>query len=139
MSSINFFHEDVAFDVEEEAHIKTWIEKIIVAENKSLGEVNYILCSDKYLHKINQEYLDHDTFTDIITFDLSEEDKEISADIFISTERIIHNAHSLEVTAKDEFHRVLIHGILHLIGYNDSTPDEKTIMRKKEEACLSLR
>ncbi len=139
MSEINFFQEDISYHIEEEEKLKSWITNVIVSENHQPGEINYILCSDEYLHKINQEYLDHDTFTDIITFDMSEDKQEITADIFVSTERIKENAATLDTSERDELHRVLIHGILHLIGFKDGTPDEKSIMRKKEEACLSLR
>lgn len=139
MKEINFFTEEINFKVEQEKKVKGWIEQVISSEGKLLGEVNYILCSDQYLHSINKEYLDHDTFTDIITFDMSEEAQEITGDIFISIDRIKENAQSLGVTFIDEFHRVLIHGILHLIGYTDTTQAEKDAMRQKEEACLSLR
>ncbi|MEP2773606.1 MAG: rRNA maturation RNase YbeY [Fulvivirga sp.] len=139
MAEINFFQEDISYQIEEEETLKAWVKKVITNEGFSPGEVNYILCSDEYLHKINQEYLDHDTFTDIVTFDMSEDKEEISADIFISIDRIKENAVILKTKEQDELHRVLIHGILHLIGFNDGTPDEKSIMRKKEEACLSLR
>jgi len=139
MAEINFFQEDISYQIEEEETLKAWVKKVITHEGFSPGEVNYILCSDEYLHKINQEYLDHDTFTDIVTFDMSEDKQEISADIFISIDRIKENAATLKTQEQDELHRVLIHGILHLMGFNDGTPDEKSIMRKKEEACLSLR
>lgn len=139
MKEINFFTEEINFKVDQEKKVKGWIEQVISSEGKLLGEVNYILCSDQYLHSINKEYLDHDTFTDIITFDMSEEAQEITGDIFISIDRIKENAQSLGVTFTDEFHRVLIHGILHLIGYTDTTQAEKDAMRQKEEACLSLR
>lgn len=139
MAEINFFREDISYQIEEQKALKAWVTKVIITEGYTPGEINYILCSDEYLHKINQEYLNHDTLTDIVTFDLSEEEKEITGDIFISIDRIKENAATLKTQERDEFHRVLIHGVLHLIGFEDGTPDEKSFMRKKEEACLSLR
>ena len=109
-----------------------WIKNVILEENKELGEVNYIFCDDKYLLKKNIKYLDHDTLTDIITFNYCEGDM-ISSDIMISIERVMENSSIFENSFSDELNRVMIHGILHLIGYNDKTDGEKEIIRKKEE------
>ena len=103
-----------------------------------MGDINYIFCSDNYLHQINFQYLDHDTFTDIITFDQSDKD-QIEGDIFISIDRVHENANERNISFVNELHRVMIHGILHLLGYNDKTPKEKQLMREKEDECLSLR
>jgi len=139
MAELNFFSEDVSFKLKEEDHTKKWIEDIINSESFKLGDLNYIFCSDEFLLKINQEYLNHDTYTDIITFDQSEEAEDISGDIFISIDRIKDNAKKLGVDESIELHRVLVHGVLHLMGHTDATDEEKQAMRKKEEACLSLR
>ena len=107
--------------------------------NYQLGELTFIFCSDEYLHKINLEYLDHDTYTDIITFDNADEDGTIEGDIFVSVERVKENAADLKIPFEDELHRVLIHGVLHLLGHDDTTPELKAAMRKEEDKCLSLR
>lgn len=139
MPSVNFFQEEISFDLPNRDTIAKWIQRIITAENCKLHELNYIFCSDDYLYKMNVEHLDHDTLTDIITFDNSETSQEIEGDIFISIDRVRDNAADLGLAFEDELHRVMIHGVLHLIGYGDKTDEEKMKMRKKEEACLSLR
>ena len=111
---------------------KQWIEKIISSENKHLGEINYIFCDDDYLHQINVEYLNHDTLTDIITFDYTE-DNVLSSDIFISIERVSDNANDFGVTFETELLRVMAHGILHLCRYKDKTEEDSQQMRKKED------
>lgn len=136
---IQFFEEDISFSLSQPSSTINWIQKIIEQEGFQLGELNYIFCSDEYLHSINKQYLNHNTLTDIITFDQSEDDDRVEADIFISVDRVRENASDLVVSFEDELDRVLIHGVLHLIGYSDHTPEEKIEMRKKEEACLSLR
>lgn len=136
---IHFFYESCGeFIITEPEKIASWISGIIESNNYTLCFLNYIFCDDEYLHKINLEYLDHDTYTDIITFDNSENELEVEGDIYISIERIKENAELLKTTFGNELHRVLAHGVLHLIGYNDKTEEEKIEMRKKEEACLSL-
>lgn len=139
MPSIHFHSEEVDFDLKNEQETGDWIANIIESEGFSLEELNFIFCSDAYLHEINIQYLNHDTFTDIITFDQSEAKDIIEGDIFISIERVQANASSLQVSFDDEISRVIIHGVLHLMGHSDQTPEEKQAMRKKEEACLSLR
>ena len=103
-----------------------------------LSNINYIFCSDDYLLTINQEHLNHDYYTDIITFDLSEKENNIESDIFISIDRVKENAKNNHVKFHIELYRVLIHGVLHLLGFNDKNEEEKLIMREKEDACLSL-
>ena len=139
MSEILFFKEETAYSLPDETTVKDWIRDCIEQENKKTGNINFILCSDPYLLNINQRYLNHDFFTDIITFDQSESSSEISGDIYISVDRVKENAGKLKVKFEHELCRVLIHGILHLVGYNDKTDSEKSQMREKEEACLSLR
>lgn len=137
-SLISFDSEDISFELENADSMQKWISDTITTEGKSVGEISYIFCSDKYLHKINLEHLDHDTFTDIITFNYCEEDL-INSDIFISIDRIKENAISFKTTFDDELCRVIIHGILHLIGYDDKTDEDKLMMRAKEDFYLTLR
>lgn len=139
MSNISFFCEDIDYEVANSTTTKQWISSIIQQEGFTIDTLNYIFCSDEYLLKINQEYLQHDTYTDIITFDQSEEEDIIVGDIFISIDRIRDNSKTFNVSEYDELCRVLIHGVLHLMGQGDKTEEEKSIMRKREEACLSLR
>jgi len=138
-ASIQFFSEEIKFKVPQPKKIKTWILSCIKDEGKSSGNINFIFCKDSYLHQINVAYLKHDTFTDIITFDNSEDNSIIEGDIYISIERIKENAEKFKVGFDDELHRVIIHGVLHLIGYSDKTSHLKQEMRKKEDAYLSLR
>ena len=102
-------------------------------------QLTYIFCSDEYLHKLNVEYLDHDTLTDVITFDNADDSDILEGDIFISVERVAENAKELGHSFRDELHRVMIHGVLHLLGYHDKDLLAQTAMRKKEDYCLSLR
>ncbi|GAA0891987.1 rRNA maturation RNase YbeY [Fulvivirga kasyanovii] len=139
MPSVNFFEEDIDFTLSNEDYISHWIKTIIEKEGFALQELNFIFCSDEYLYQMNVDYLNHDTYTDIITFDNSEEDKQIEGDIFISIDRVRDNANSIKSTFEDELARVIIHGVLHLMGHKDKTPEEEKGMREKEEACLSLR
>ncbi|MBP6755536.1 MAG: rRNA maturation RNase YbeY [Bacteroidia bacterium] len=129
---INYFEEDIKFKLKEKRIINKWFKSVVENEKFKLGDLNYIFCSDKYLLEINQNYLNHDTYTDIITFDNSDEDKKIEGDIFISVERIIENAKDLNVEFEIELKRVLIHGLLHLCGYKDKTKEEKQKMRELE-------
>ena len=126
------FHYETDFSLENTENYIKWIKNVILEENKELGEVNYIFCDDKYLLKKNIKYLDHDTLTDIITFNYCEGDI-ISSDIMISIERVMENSSIFENSFSEELNRVMIHGILHLIGYNDKTDGEKEIIRKKED------
>lgn len=117
--------------------IKKWIKNAILQEKYSLGELNYIFCDDTYLLKINREYLNHDTLTDIISFDYTI-GKQINGDIYISIDRIKENAKLYKTTFYNEFLRVMIHGVLHYCGYKDKTDADKKIMRSKEDYYLSL-
>ena len=126
------FHYETDFLLENTESFIRWIKNVILEENKELGEVNYIFCDDKYLLEKNIKYLDHDTLTDIITFNYCEGDI-ISSDIMISVERVMENSSIFENSFSEELNRVMIHGILHLIGYNDKTDGEKEIIRKKED------
>ena len=137
--SVHFFTEDITHTLKEKNHIRNWIKQTIAEEGKKLKEINFILCSDNYLLEINQNYLKHDTFTDIITFDNSESEASITGDIFISVERIRENAQKYAASERDELHRVIIHGALHLIGYTDKTKAHKNIMSSKEDLYLSKR
>jgi rRNA maturation RNase YbeY len=136
--AITFHHLDTHFRLRDRSLIRTWINEVISREGKTLGDIAYHFCSDAHLLTINQTFLKHDTFTDIVTFDYSE-DPLLSGEIFISVERIKENAQKFTVSMKDELHRVMIHGILHLCGYGDKTPSQKAVMTGKEDFCLSLR
>ncbi len=139
MSAISFFNEDIDFVLTQKGVIKKWISDVISLEGKTKGNISFIFCNDEYLSKINIEYLKHDTFTDIITFDYTEDNYgKISGDIFISIERVKENAEKLNISFINELHRVMIHGILHLMGYKDKTKANKIQMRLKEDKCLSL-
>ncbi len=132
---IHFFYENTSEIIEE--NIKPWIEKIIITEEKRLGEINYIFCDDEYLLKINQDYLQHDYYTDIITFD-QVRGKTISGEIFVSLQRIKDNASLISKNYEEEKKRVIAHGVLHLCGYKDKTEEQQKIMRAKEDFYLSL-
>lgn len=133
---IHFFYENIDENIDE--NLKNWIENIIVSEGKKLGEINYIFCDDEYLLKINQDFLDHDYYTDIITFD-QVRGKTISGEIFVSLQRIKDNASLISKNYEEEKKRVIAHGILHLCGYKDKTEEEKKTMRAKEDFYLSLK
>jgi rRNA maturation RNase YbeY len=134
---INFFFEDIdEFDIKK-TDIEKNIEKLVINENRILGDVNYILCSDNYLLNINREYLNHDYFTDVISFDYCE-DNVISGDIFISVDTVSDNAKEYGATFENELERVMIHGVLHFVGYNDKTESDQKTMRAKENQYLSL-
>jgi probable rRNA maturation factor len=139
MPAINFFTEDVKFKLSHPTKSASWIKRIIKQEGATLENLNFIFCSDEYLLETNKRYLKHKTYTDIITFDQSDRPGHIEGDIFISIERVRENAEKFSVSFDLELHRVLIHGVLHLLGHKDKTPKQKTLIRKKEDACLSLR
>ena len=130
------FHYETDFLLENTKSFIRWIKNVISEENKELGEVHYIFCDDEYLLEKNIKYLDRDTLTDIITFNYCEGDI-ISSDIMISIERVMENSSIFENSFSEELNRVMIHGILHLIGYNDKTDDEKEIIRKKEDYYIN--
>ncbi len=131
------FHYEIDFQLEDEALYSDWISSVILSENKGEGEINYVFCDDEYLHKINVEYLDHDTLTDIISFDYSEGNL-LQGDVFISIERVRENALDFSVNFEDELRRVLIHGILHYCGYKDKTQEEESMMRRKEDEKTAM-
>ena len=137
MPVINFFNEDVSYVLKDKRKIKSWIAAAIAIEEFALGELNYIFCSDEYLLRMNQEYLDHDTYTDVITFDSSEEPKTVAGDIFISIDRIRENASLYQHPVRTELCRVMIHGALHLMGYKDKSKAQKKLMTEKENLYLS--
>jgi probable rRNA maturation factor len=139
MADVDFFNEDINFKLPKPGKTRRWIKEVITREKKYLAHLNFIFCSDEYLLAINQQYLKHKTLTDIITFDNSEGNGAIEGDIFISIERVRANAEELKASFDEELHRVLIHGVLHLLGYSDKTLRNKGRMRKKEDAYLSLR
>lgn len=118
--------------------ITDWISYIINDLGKKTGEINYIFCTDEYLLKINTEYLNHHYYTDIITFDNSDDTEVIESDMFISYERVKENAEKLNVSTENELYRVMIHGVLHLLGFKDKTDTEQQEMRQKENECLQL-
>ena len=132
---IHFFYENTEEKIQE--NLKIWIEKIIISEEKKIGEINYIFCDDEYLLKINQDFLDHDYYTDIITFD-QVRGKTISGEIFVSLQRIKDNASLISKNYEEEKKRVIAHGVLHLCGYKDKTEEQQKIMRAKEDLYLSL-
>ena len=136
--AVQFFLEDVKYTLKNKIQIKEWINNTIIAEGFQLEELNFILCSDEYLLDINQQYLNHDTYTDVITFDNSEALKTILGDIFISIERIQENAKEFKGTVQLELCRVMIHGTLHLLGYKDKGKAAKTLMTQKEDFYLDL-
>ncbi|UKT63565.1 rRNA maturation RNase YbeY [Pedobacter mucosus] len=139
MPAISFFNESVNYNLPQKLKVKKWIKAAIEKEGFTLQELNFIFCSDEYLLGINQQYLNHDTFTDIITFDNSEEEKQIVSDIFISIERIKENAMTFKTAEFDEVCRVMIHGTLHLLGYKDKGKVAKTLMTQKEDEYLNYR
>lgn len=136
---IHFFTEDISYTLKQKSLIRNWIRETIINEGYKLRELNFIFCTDEYLLSINQQYLQHDTFTDIITFDNSDKKTDISGDIFISLDRVRENALNFKVNEKDELHRVMIHGTLHLLGYPDKDKAAKAVMTEKENYYLSKR
>ena len=137
MPKINFYTEDIKYTLKSKIIIKKWIENTIIEEGYRLAELNFILCSDEYLLRINQDYLQHDDYTDVITFDNSEQPKTIVSDIFISVDRVKENAMSFKSSTAKELCRVMIHGTLHLLGYLDKTKAAKKEMTAKEDFHLN--
>ena len=129
------FNYETDFTLNNEQTTSEWITACIENESFEAGEINYIFCDDDYLHKINVEFLEHDTLTDIISFDYTM-GKLVSGDIFISVNRVEDNAKDFKVSFEEELHRVIIHGILHYMGYKDKSDEEKQLMRDKENSCL---
>ena len=131
------FNYESDFSLEQEDVYASWIETIVESENKILGEISYIFCDDEYLHTINMQYLNHDTLTDIISFDYTDGDV-ISGDIFVSIERVEDNAKDFKVSFGEELKRVLAHGVLHYCGYKDKSEKDALLMRSKEEEKIKL-
>lgn len=141
MNNIYFFKEDCQFDLRKLKRHKRWLNQLANSYEFEIAELNYIFCSDEYLHKINLDYLNHDTYTDIITFDLQENNEgnnSIEADIFISIDRVTDNAKNLNIDFEEELARVMAHGLLHLIGFKDKSDNEQDEMRLAENKALEL-
>jgi rRNA maturation RNase YbeY len=134
MISFNYENE---FELQNEDQITTWISAVILSENKKEGDINYIFCDDDYLLNLNEQYLDHDTLTDIISFDYSV-GNELHGDIFISVERVRENAQDFNVTFEEELKRVLVHGVLHYCGYKDKSEEDEQLMRSKEDEKIKM-
>ena len=131
------FNYETDFELENEAQYEDWISRIIESEGFDEGEINYIFCDDEYLHKINVEYLDHDTLTDIISFDYTV-GNVLQGDIFVSVERVQDNAKDFNISFDEELKRVLSHGVLHYCGYKDKSPEDEAVMRSKEEEKMQM-
>ena len=131
------FNYELDFKLEDEILYSDWISKVISSEMKDEGEINYIFCNDDYLIGLNQQYLDHDTLTDIISFDYSI-GNELHGDIFISVQRVRENASDFNVTFEEELKRVLVHGILHYCGYKDKSEEDEKLMRQKEDGKMKM-
>jgi rRNA maturation RNase YbeY len=131
------FNSKTSFTPKNQKKLAEWISNVISSEDFEVGEINYIFCDDIYLHKINQEFLNHDTYTDIISFDYTL-GKEVGGDIFISIERVLENAEEFNEVFENELHRVMIHGVLHFMGYKDKTKKDKILMRTKENEKISI-
>ncbi|MGR3809279.1 rRNA maturation RNase YbeY [Jiulongibacter sp. NS-SX5] len=135
---ISFQSEGIEFDLQEESRISDWLVQVAKIEGFQIEELNYIFLSDEGLYEINMEYLNHDTYTDIITFDNSDDEEIIEGDIFISIERVKENAETFETEFETELRRVLAHGVLHLCGYKDKSDEDTKLMREMEEKSLGL-
>ena len=131
------FHYETDFELNNSSDYSDWIRRIITSESFLIGDINYIFCDDAYLLEINQKYLNHDTYTDIITFDYSD-GKTLNSDICISVERVKENAESFKVDFRNELLRVMSHGVLHLCGFKDKSEEEAYLMRLKEEEKIKL-
>jgi len=135
---IEFYTEDIDYTLPQAERIEGWLQAIAKREGHSIEALSFIFCSDAYLLPMNQEYLQHDTLTDVITFQYQEEGEAVSGDIFISVERCQENAEKFKVLAQHEIHRVMAHGLLHLLGYKDKSKEEAELMRQKEDEALEL-
>lgn len=136
--AIHFFSEDLPFELTEKLRRKRWLKQLANSRGFVIRELNYVFCSDEYLYQMNVDYLNHDTYTDIITFDNSEKTGELEGDIFISVDRVRENANTLKEEETTELTRVLAHGLLHLMGHKDKTKKEASLMREKEEEAIEL-
>lgn len=142
-AEIQFNYHQTKFRLPNPSATAAWIRKVVRAESRGVSSLSYVFCTDSYLLQINQDYLAHDTFTDIITFDLSgdapKNNGTVDGEIYISIPRVRENARALDLPFDEELHRVIIHGVLHLLGYGDKTTRQKSEMRERESAYLSLR
>lgn len=138
MSEIQFFSENVDFKLKNKTILKNWLLKSICNEGKKAENINFIFCTDDYLLEINRKFLNRNTLTDVITFDYSEQEKVVSGEIYMSYQRIVDNATKYDQSVDNEINRVIIHGVLHLVGYDDNTENQKEIMTQKEDYYLSL-
>ncbi len=129
------FYSETDFELSDSDMISAWVSKTVKIESHELGEVSYIFCDDDYLHKLNVQFLAHDTLTDVISFDNSLGD-QVHGEIYISIDRVRENAKDFSASFEEELHRVIIHGMLHFCGYNDKTKEEEQLMREKENAAL---
>lgn len=136
--AIHFFSEEIEFTLREKQNRKRWLKKIATNAGFKIKELNYVFCSDEYLYQMNRDYLKHDSYTDIITFDNSEKKGDIEGDIFVSIDRVRENAKTHTQEVETEMNRVLAHGLLHLMGYKDKTQEEVALMRLKEEESIKL-
>jgi len=135
--SIHYCNEDVSLPKFQKRKITSWLKETIVAEGKSTGDISFIFCSDNYLLEVNKQYLNHDYFTDIITFDYVE-NNVISGDIFISCDRVRENATEFKTGFENELSRIIVHGVLHLLGYKDKSKKDKLLMTNKEDFYLNV-
>jgi probable rRNA maturation factor len=136
-SNIRFFSEEINFTFKKKIKTRNWLSNVIREENNSPQNINYIFCSDEYLLELNKKYLHHNTFTDILTFPDLSNSKKISGDIYISIERTKENAEKYQQTFDKELARIMVHGILHLLGYKDKAPEDKELMTLKEDYYLT--
>ncbi|MBA4407860.1 MAG: rRNA maturation RNase YbeY [Bacteroidota bacterium] len=135
--SVKFFSEDAPIPKLKKRILIRWIKNVIVSEGKSVGDISFIFCSDSYLLEVNNKYLDHDYYTDIITFGYVK-DNLIQGDIFVSVDRVKENAGTYNTSFENEIQRILIHGVLHLLGYKDKSKKDKYIMTSKEDIYLKM-
>ncbi len=135
--AIRFAVQDINFELQQAEKVKKWISEVVQRRQKWVGNISYLFCDDEYLLGVNRKYLNHDTYTDIITFDYVAADL-ISGDIMISVDRVVENAEKFEVPFEHELHRVIIHGVLHLLGQGDKSDSEAAEMRRQEEEALTL-
>lgn len=138
MQKVQFYSLDRNTALKDRTRFKLFIEKLFITENKKLGNLSYIFCSDEHLLTINKDFLKHDFYTDVITFDLSRSKMEIEGEVYISIDRVKDNAKQLGVSFKEELHRVVFHGALHLCGYKDKRKTDQQLMRKAENKYLQL-
>ncbi|HJJ47255.1 MAG TPA: rRNA maturation RNase YbeY, partial [Methanocorpusculum sp.] len=138
IAMIRFFTENISFDFKPKAFTKRWLKSVALAEDRTIGDISVIFCSDDYLLDINRKFIGHDYYTDIITFDYCE-DKRLSGDLFISVDSVRDNSQHFNTGFEEELNRVIVHGVLHLIGYDDHTEEDQKMMRSKENTYLECR